>query len=570
MPRHRYRTSDTIGKIGASAFRSWAEAVGLVVNESADDQAGWDFIVESNPEAAHEPPADPFGHADSFPVRARVQVKATDKRDGAIDMKLSNWVRLVESPDPAFVFVAELDGEGVPQRAWLYHVGEDDWRDVERRKWENETGHGKKAKRPLHKLSRRLRYGAHDALPSLDGGALLDAMADAVGPSPSEYASRKMTVVREAGYERGNATVRLRIGGDAPPDVSLAEAQLGLRPRVRVRDVHVAPTRFGVTHEGRVHVVGDAELFVQTAATGVPVEVELEAGGDVARVPVTLHVPHAFTHRLASGQDPEGLSLRARSPELDLVIRFGRASSLNLSSPASDHPTPLRSLLVLSRATRVMGSAARNGVPLDIRIVGPDGVALKLKQDPVPPSEGGINIDDFPPDWLLDGVEDAWHIARAFEAENEVVTTIDEIAESALGLSQLRSITDGSADGAYRFEWEPGAEGEGPQRLTELSEAVIVAYHAALGATRFSVAAHLGGSLEFEHPCAYSIDFGSVDHQVLRATKMTAPPPDLAALANRSCQKLGKVALLCILEQDQMRTLLPSSNDPPTTQGDRD
>ena len=217
-----------------------------------------------------------------------------------------------------------------------------------------------------------------------------------------------------------------------------------------------------------------------------------------------------------------------------------------------------------------MGSAARNGVPLDIRVMGPDGVALKLRQDPVPPSEGGLNLDHFPPDWLLDGVEDAWHVARAFEVEDDVVTTIDEIAESALGLSQLRSITNGSANGTYRFEWEPGTDGEGPQRLTEVSEAVIMAYHATLGATRFSVAAHLGGSLELDPPRTYTLDFDSVGHQVLRATKMTSPAPELAPLANRSCQKLGEVALLCLLVEDQMRMLLPSPSGelpPPADQG---
>ena len=566
MSRCRYRTQDTIGKIGADAFRSWAGSVGLVVNESGDDQAGWDFIVESSPEAAHEAPINLFEHADSFPVRARVQVKATDKRDGAVDIKLSNWVRLVESPDPAFVFMAELDGKDAPQRAWLHHVGEDDWRDVERRKWENETGHGKKAKRPLHKLSKRLRYDADDPLSSLDGGALLDAMADAVGASPSEYAARKMAVVREAGYEHGNATVRLRISGDAPADVVLSEAQLGIRTSVEARDVHVAPMRFGITHEGHVRVVGDAELIVQTSAHEVAVEVVLEASGELARIPAMLHAPHALGHRLANGLDPEGLSLRVTSPELNLVIRFGQASSLNVSSPASDAVSPLRSLRTLARATRVMSLAAQERLPLGIRVETQVGAAFALRQDPVAPSEGGIDPNVFPPTWLLDAVEDAWHVARAFDVEDNLSTSIDEISDSALGLSQLRSVVDGDADGTLRFEWEPAANAA--SSVPDVSD-VILAYHASLGTIRLSVAGHLCGALAFEPPSACEVSFDAVDHQVLRASRLTAPAPDLPLLAHQSCRKLGRVALLSILEQDQMRVLRPGSDDDPTPQSEQ-
>ena len=221
MSNRRYRTKDTIGKIGADAFRSWAGAAGLVVNESGDDQAGWDFLVESNSAADDEPTSDPFRHVDTFPVRARVQVKATDKTTGFLDVKLSNWVRLVETPDPAFFFVAELDGQDKPQRAWLYHVGLDDWRRVQERKWANEVGSGSKARRPLHKLSLRLRYADGDPLSELSGGALLDAIAHHTGRSASEYGARKTEAVRAAGYEDGNARIHLLIEGDVAPDIQI-------------------------------------------------------------------------------------------------------------------------------------------------------------------------------------------------------------------------------------------------------------------------------------------------------------------------------------------------------------
>ena len=49
-----YRKKETIGKIGENTLRTWASEVGLVVNESGDDRAGWDFILESAPEAGDE------------------------------------------------------------------------------------------------------------------------------------------------------------------------------------------------------------------------------------------------------------------------------------------------------------------------------------------------------------------------------------------------------------------------------------------------------------------------------------------------------------------------------------
>ncbi len=548
MSSRRYRTKDTVGKIGEDTFRSWAGAVGLVVNGSGDDQAGWDFIVESNPQAGDEPSSTPFAHADSFPIRARVQVKATDSTDGHIDVKLSNWVRMVESPDPAFFFVIELNGQDVPQRAWLYHVGSEDWHAVEKRKWANDVGNGKKKRRPLHKLTRRLHYATTPALPDLSGGALLDVLAGTVGASLSDYSSRKLAGVQAAGFEEGN--VRLTLHIDGAPDRLISEAQLSLRPSVPVRQARVTPMRFGIEHVSQTRVIDDALLFVQTPAGEVPVEVLVESQAATARIPAVLRAPNAVTDRLQRSEPLDGLSVRIVSSFLDIIGRFGEPSSVSVRSPEPDVRTPIRRLHHLNAVTRSMEALARGDAALQFDVTGQEGGIMRFRQEPeaAPPSDN--LLEQFPPSWVLDAVDCAWALARRFEVEDIFELSLNEAVDLAEAVAQVLALAAGTADGTLGFQWT-ATDPTGPSVLTEVADEVVMVSRFTIGNVVFAVAAHLDGTLARTDGDHYALAFASTAHVSTQATRVTGPEPNLLKLGHQSIVQLGRPALVQMMTDDQ-------------------
>ncbi|MDT7858261.1 hypothetical protein RQM47_16550 [Rubrivirga sp. S365] len=554
----RYRTKDTIGKIGADAFRSWAGAAGLVVNESGDDQAGWDFIVESNPEAGTEATPDPFRHADSFPLRARVQVKATDASKGFIDVKLSNWVRLVESPDPAFFFVAELDGQDTPQRVWLHHVDARDWRDVQERKWANEVGAGAKARRALHKLSLRLRYDDRPPLDAHGAAALLTALADAIGPSLSDYSSRKLEAVSTVGYERGN--VRIDLGFDESPECSLAEAELRLRPSVHVPRFRVAPARFGTEHEGRAQVVEGASMFVQSPAPERPVTLVVEAPGGPVRIPATLHVPTAVSTRATQGLPLTGLPVRVTAPVLDIVGRFGEPSTVTVTSPEPHQRVPVRQLRALNALTRAMVAQACGAAPLAVRVLGEEGGALEFRGDPASPPPDRTP-DGFPPDWVLDAVDRAWELAKRFEVEDALDLSLDEAVTLEAAIAQALALADGTADGTLRFQWNPTGPSD-PACLTDISADVILTCRFTIANVVLGIAAYLGGAMAPPESDAYTLVFDGTDHVATDARLATEPEADLFLVARRSLGLLGRQALVQVFTEDQTQIYSPTAEAP--------
>lgn len=106
-----------LGQMGESTFSLWCGQAGLIANGSQVDRTGWDFFVEfpftgsTDPIRLHDPA-----------IECKIQVKATDKTDRKLPIKLSNLRRLITAPMPAFFVFIEFDGRNVAQRAFLVHV----------------------------------------------------------------------------------------------------------------------------------------------------------------------------------------------------------------------------------------------------------------------------------------------------------------------------------------------------------------------------------------------------------------------------------------------------------------
>ena len=165
-----------LGQMGESTFSLWCGQAGLTANGSKVDRTGWDFFVEF-PFVGN---ADPTQlHAPS--IECRVQVKATDKADRLLPIKLSNLRRLITAQMPAFFVFIEFDRMDVAQRAFLVHV--DDNLISKTLKRIHELDNTSKTF-DHHKRTLTVRYGAAHEVAALTGDSLKQKIEGYVGFSP--------------------------------------------------------------------------------------------------------------------------------------------------------------------------------------------------------------------------------------------------------------------------------------------------------------------------------------------------------------------------------------------------
>ena len=541
-----YRTKETLGKIGENTLRAWAGEVGLVVNESGDDRAGWDFILESAPEAGDERPAIPFGHSDSFPLRARVQVKATDKGDGFIDVKLSNWLRLVEDPNPAFFFVVELDGKNTPQRAFLVHVDEPHWRKVLHRRRQNEVG----KKKPLHKLRLRLNYAEGRLLDRLDGQGLLAALTEAIGSSGSAYSEQKLRTIRHMGFEEGNASVRIVFpeGEDVTPVAQLADLEIGLTPRVPFSRAEFYPLRYGMIDETAALVIQRGSIVTPSPQPRASVDVRFAAPklAQEVRFGAELFAPTALAAAIAEGRSLDGLALRASAPFFEAVARWGGESTLTYHTPEPEEIVLIRDLHTVARLTQLYIEAAREQTEIELE-VSYNGNRLVLLGGSLPPLT--ISSEEQAADLAFcELIETTWWLLRQFEVEDRAHVSIAGLARASSDIGLFAEIVKGQTGGTLTFSWNP-QEGSDVLDLRDQASDVVLATEIVVGDQRLTAAIHFVGKLAIDTQredewIAYRVDYSGTDSPTLYATRSDSAAPEIGPLAMQTVRALGRKAII--------------------------
>ena len=540
-----YRTEETKGKIGENALRTWADEVGLVVNESGDDRAGWDYILESAPEAGDEAPANPFGHSDSFPLRTRVQVKATDKTDGFIDIKLSNWLRLVEDPNPSFFFIAELDGGNTPQRVYLVHVDEPHWKEVLHRRRQNEV----RDKKPLHKQRLRLSYAEGRLLDQLNGQGLLDALAKAIGPSGSAYSLNKLERVQALGFEDGNASIRVDFPNEEGrhPFIQLADVEIGLKPSIPFIKADVYPARFGIADEEPALTIQGGSLATLPPEPRASVDVRFAVPllAEEIRFEGELYAPGALAATLHSGGSPDGLAVRVTARCFEAIARWGGSSTIRYFTPEPTKPVPLKDLHTLARLTELYVRAAQEQLEVEVEVTY-DGGRVVLLSGPTPPHAVSENelIEQLSFSRLI---EVAWSLARKFEVESRTEISMAQLAAGADSIESLTHLVEGRTGGTLTFSWSPGSTGVFD--LRDHAQDVVIITEVELGNQRLFVAAHpegqlVAGEADEKEWVEYRVDYSGTDHHILAAAPAGSAEPDMGALGMRSVRALGRKAII--------------------------
>lgn len=363
-----------LGKLGELAFTTWATQSDLIVNGSLNDESGWDFLVELAPDSASPTiPAAPV-HTETFPFKGFVQVKSTDGTSGHVSIKLSNWLRMVHDPQPAYVAALEFDGHDEPQRVYLVHVGEALICRVLRRFHENAIGDA----RPLHKLEMRLTYTDDDRIHSPAGSALLDQLLETRvegGNSWADYSAWKGGLVRTAGYEGGNVQVRLTVpaGQDPPPNPTAlwSDLETGITPSIPVASAELFRTRFGLVDAAPFATAGPSLLQVVGSRPTPYVNVEVRAEGTTTRRSfiATLHAPSGIARAIRDDEDLSPYKVRVHAPHLEVVADFeNRTGTFHAETPEAGVAVGARTVKLHADLASVLSTADRRGTTVEIEV----------------------------------------------------------------------------------------------------------------------------------------------------------------------------------------------------------
>jgi len=343
-----------LGVLGESALTTWCAQVGITCNPVKQDRTGWDSILEFPLPDAVDGPADKI----PAPVRCRVQVKATDGTGGRIALKLSNWVRLVRDPGPAFILVAEFDGRDECQRAFLVHVGEDLIRRVLKRL--RELSHEGQFNR-LNKRWLSFSYGPADALMLPTGRALREAIHAYVTPNLEGYLKWKAELLSNAGYEETTREIKFTFDvpesrRDVHPEDLLVDFDIGLLKKLQISGGAIWDTRFGIRDaKPEMNLMPGSEVTASRPPNRVgDLVLRGKLSGSEIRLPCELYVPSGVAHLVSK----ERMKFRFQLPGGELVMSPGQhITQFNFSIPQPDVPQRVETVLGLAKLIGFLDSA---------------------------------------------------------------------------------------------------------------------------------------------------------------------------------------------------------------------
>jgi hypothetical protein len=394
-----------IGGLGESTFKAWCNSVGLSANESHVDKTGWDYLVEFPINRDNSVPVDLIPPA----IECKIQVKSTDKCRGKVDISLKNMERLVKSLLPTFICIFEFDGKDSPERAFLVHIGEKIIRRTLSRLRKQKTAPHKKTS----KSSLSIRYDEGAKLPATNGACLMQAIEECVPHGMQNYHQWKEQLINSLGYESGHGYITLSISGH-DPITDLIDLSLGLRKSIKVSNISIYDSRFGVDRLTRYSdiaklslgpaiVKGSLRFRERTASPG------LEFLADVHNPSVNRVVPR------------ERITFKIDTKFFELLVEpFSNKVKLRILPNFTQLLSSLSELNDFLSLLCMLSASGKEGILMEIsvdnRIFLPAGKIIS----------GGITA----PKGETATVREALELAQKYEIDRKISVSLDDIFES--------------------------------------------------------------------------------------------------------------------------------------------
>lgn len=341
------RRSEDLGGMGESFFRLLAKDAQLVVNDSSDDQAGWDFEVEDS-----SPLVINYSNQ-SRPVY-RIQVKATMGDGVSLPMSFSSLLSLIQYGGPAFVIFIRFGANLMPESLRIVHIEEKLALEILASLRKREVS---KKTLKLNKAKYSLRFDSFEPLTALTGSELRRYLDHSLGGSYLGYVQEKIKWLGAVESSGDLLHATFQFEGEADLQ-GMADCLLGYKTNFNMAsEIYKAP--LGIPDQEPIHSLGFSSTTVWPNADKLPhgfVRLRTSAYGAVYEFKATFYsVPSSFPQKFAA--------VRIKTSVFDIVYRFGsHRQELTVSDLASEKFCA--SIAELRGFVRYMGEVAESKVTL--------------------------------------------------------------------------------------------------------------------------------------------------------------------------------------------------------------
>lgn len=408
-----------LGQMGESTFNLWCAQAGLTANGSKVDKTGWDFFVEF-PFAGNSDPTQVHAPA----LECKVQVKATDKTDRKLSIKLSNLRRLITASMPAFFVFIEFDKKDEAQRAFLVHVDENLISKTLRRIHELENIF---RRFDHHKRSLTIHYGPENEIPTLTGESLKRKIEEYVPSGMSAYVAIKSRHLESTGFENGFAQISFSTEGKTNLS-DLIDVSIGLKQSVQISKFEGFHTRFGLKSKDPIIDRADGILEMP--------DLKPTATGTIRFREDRLSLGLVFPCRFYSSPlniivPTELVKFRIEADCFDMSMNpFTGAANYKMNAGAGVR-LPIKQLRDAIRLMQTITSSAKT-ILVDLSLTGMSTV------------EFALNAKDQPFEYnkVLEALNAAQKIVDFFEANEPIDVSLEEITAHADSITQFYSVID--------------------------------------------------------------------------------------------------------------------------------
>lgn len=408
-----------LGQMGECTFNLWCAQAGLTANGSKIDRTGWDFFVEF-----------PFSERVALAqihtpaIECKVQVKATDKTDRKLSIKLSNLRRLITAPMPAFFVFIEFDKKDVAQRAFLVHVDESLISRTLKRihELENVSGYF-----DHHKRSLSIHYGPEHEIPTLRGESLKRKIEEYVPSGMSAYVANKNQHLESTGFEKGFAQITFSTEGETNL-TDFIDVSIGLKQSVQISKFESFHTRFGL--KSKDPTIDSTDCILEMPDLKPTAKGTIRFRED--RLSSGLVFPCRFYSSPLNPMLPRELvKFRIEAECFDIIMNpFTGAANYKMNAGAGVR-LPIERLRDAIRLMQIITSSAKT-ILVDFSLAGMSTM------------EFALNAKDQPFEYnkVLEALNTAQKIVNFFEVNESIDVSLEEIATYADSITRFYSLID--------------------------------------------------------------------------------------------------------------------------------
>lgn len=229
------------GKQGERDFAAWCNSAGIINNHSeSEDKKGWDFILEITNKESSKIPID----SQFTTIQCKIQVKSTrNKKKKSIKISIKNLKALLDFVYPVFfVLISYKEEQGIlkAQKISMIHMDEKiiyrTLKKIRELEKNNELTE-------IHKRELSITSKNSDYLKQLGGKEIKQRIVSVISGGIKKYIEWKKRILTEM----GNPFVKVSFKNtDYESVATVQDHLLGYRKTIRVKDVEIVNSRFGI------------------------------------------------------------------------------------------------------------------------------------------------------------------------------------------------------------------------------------------------------------------------------------------------------------------------------------